>query len=57
MKFKDLSNTKNKEIEYNRASITLRFTLIALILILSCYYLWVLYKAVTPNVSTAYTVG
>ena len=54
MKIKDLSNTKNKEIKYNRASITLRFTLIALILILSCYYLWVLYKAVTPNVSTAY---
>ena len=54
MKIKDLSNTKNKEIEHNRASITLRFTLIALILILSCYYLWVLYKAVTPNVSSAY---
>lgn len=54
MKIKDFGDAKNKEIEYDRASKTLRFTLIALILVLSCYYLWVLYKAVTPNVSTAY---
>ena len=36
------------------SSKTLRIMLIALIAILSCYYLWVLYKAVTPNVSIAY---
>ncbi|MCG3862948.1 MULTISPECIES: riboflavin synthase subunit alpha [unclassified Photobacterium] len=38
----------------SRSSTILRITLITLIAILSCYYLWVLYKAVTPNVSIAY---
>ncbi|PSV27284.1 riboflavin synthase subunit alpha [Photobacterium sp. GB-56] len=38
----------------NHSCTTLRITLITLITILSCYYLWVLYKAVTPNVSIAY---
>lgn len=38
----------------SHSSTSLRITLITLITILSCYYLWVLYKAVTPNVSIAY---
>ncbi|KJF82456.1 riboflavin synthase subunit alpha [Photobacterium angustum] len=38
----------------SHSSTTLRITLLTLITILSCYYLWVLYKAVTPNVSIAY---
>ena len=51
----DIANDAIKA-DSNQASSskTLRITLIALIAILSCYYLWVLYKAVTPNVSIAY---
>lgn len=35
-------------------TLTIRFVLMTLIVLLSGYYLWVLYKAVTPNVSHAY---
>ncbi|MFV0486438.1 MAG: riboflavin synthase subunit alpha [Vibrio fluvialis] len=35
-------------------SYRIQTALLVLIVILSCYYLWVLYKAVTPNVSVAY---
>ncbi|HIF9057307.1 TPA: riboflavin synthase subunit alpha [Photobacterium damselae] len=33
---------------------SIRLILLTLIAVLSCYYLWVLYKAATPNVSIAY---
>ncbi|MBY3786893.1 riboflavin synthase subunit alpha [Photobacterium carnosum] len=48
-----VSSTVTRPTQQHKQS-TLRAVLISLLVVLSGYYVWVLYKAITPNVSLAY---
>lgn len=48
----DVSSTMTQSQQQKQSA--LRILLISLLVVLSGYYVWVLYKAITPNVSLAY---
>ncbi|CEO39536.1 hypothetical protein [Photobacterium kishitanii] len=50
----DVSSTVTLSLQQKQKQPVLRVLLIALLVVLSGYYIWVLYKAITPNVSLAY---
>ncbi|WP_256382898.1 riboflavin synthase subunit alpha [Photobacterium toruni] len=50
----NVSSTVTRPLQQQHKQSTLRIALISLLVVLSGYYIWVLYKAVTPNVSLAY---
>lgn len=50
----NVSSTVTQSLQQQPKQPALRILLIGLLVVLSGYYIWVLYKAITPNVSLAY---
>lgn len=50
----NVSSTVTQSLQQQPKQPALRILLISLLVVLSGYYIWVLYKAITPNVSLAY---